>query len=66
MKGRIREALQRARDGLDEALSIVEHEPAEHCLEGDEDLAEVRSRLAALETRVTVIESQREGDHGYG
>ncbi len=62
MRRQIREALQRARDGLDEAIEIVEHEPPVEGLDADEDLAEVRARLAALETRVAVIEGQREGD----
>lgn len=61
MRHLIREALQRARDGLDEAIDIVEHEPAVDVLNADEDLAEVRARLAALETRVAVIEGQRGG-----
>ena len=58
MRHTVREALKRARQELDGAIETLEAEG--FTPDNDEDLAEVRARLAVLETRVSVIESQRE------
>lgn len=58
MSGPIREALHRARVELDHVIDALDRstDPPD----GDDgDLAEVRSRLAVLESRVSAIESQR-------
>lgn len=58
MKFAVREALKRARQELDAAIETLEN--AELIPGDDDDLVEVRARLAVLETRVSVIESRRE------
>jgi hypothetical protein len=52
----VRGALIKARTEIDLALSQLGHN--EMVVVMDPDLVEVRSRLDALETRVSVIESQ--------
>jgi len=59
MSGPIREALRRARIELDHVIDVLDH-TIDLPDAGDGDLAEVRTRLAVLETRVSAIESQRE------
>lgn len=58
MRFNVRESLQRARKELDASIEALEHDGASDA--DGQDLEEVRARLAVLETRVSVIESQQE------
>lgn len=58
MRFNVRESLTRARKELDASIEALDQDEASDA--DSHDLDEVRARLAVLETRVTVIESQRE------
>lgn len=59
MRFNVRESLARARRELDASIEALEQDEASNDADSH-DLEEVRARLAVLETRVSVIESQQE------